>query len=62
MKNTPITNLSDVLGWLGTIAYIVAYLLLSIGKLKAEQKTYHLLNILYKVNTAVMMILIKKCG
>ena len=35
-----------MIGWLGTLAYIVAYLLLSIGKLKAEQKTYHLLNIL----------------
>jgi hypothetical protein len=46
MKNTTITNLSDVLGWLGTLSYIVAYLLLSLGKLKAEQKTYHLLNIL----------------
>ena len=46
MKNTTITNLSDLLAWLGTLSYIVAYLLLSIGKLKAEQKTYHLLNIL----------------
>ena len=46
MKNTTITNLSDLLGWLGTLSYIIAYLLLSLGKLKAEQKTYHLLNIL----------------
>ena len=46
MKNTTIANFSDLIGWLGTLAYIIAYLLLSIGKLKAEQKTYHLLNIL----------------
>lgn len=38
MKNTTITNLSDLLGWLGTLSYIIAYLLLSLGKLKAEQK------------------------
>lgn len=53
MKNTTITNLSDVLGWLGTLSYIIAYLLLSLGKLKAEQKTYHLLNILGAIGLIV---------
>lgn len=46
MKNTTIADFSNWIGWVGTLAYIVAYLLLSIGKLKAKQKTYHLLNIL----------------
>lgn len=53
MKNTTIANFSDLIGWLGTLAYIVAYLLLSLGKLKAEQKTYHVLNILGAVGLTV---------
>ncbi|HEY4205383.1 MAG TPA: hypothetical protein VGM31_01170 [Puia sp.] len=35
-----------ILGWIGTIAYLAAYLLLSMGRLRADQKLYHLLNIL----------------
>jgi hypothetical protein len=34
-----------LLGWIGSIAYLLAYLLLTLNKLKAEQKLYHLLNI-----------------
>lgn len=45
MKSTTITNFSDLIGWLGTLSFIAAYLLLSLGKLKVQQKTYHLLNI-----------------
>jgi hypothetical protein len=58
MKNT-IADFSDVIGWLGTVAYIVAYLLLSVGKLKAEQKTYHLLNILGALGLIVNAIHLK---
>jgi len=35
-----------LLGWIGTFAYLIAYLLLSTGRLKAEKKLYHILNIL----------------
>lgn len=37
---------SAILGWIGTVAYLVAYFLLSIGKLRADRKLYHVLNIL----------------
>lgn len=33
-----------IIGWLGVIIFIVAYLLLSIGSLDAKKATYHLLN------------------
>jgi hypothetical protein len=46
-------NFSNLVGWLGTLSYIIAYFLLSLGKLKAEQKTYHLLNILGAVGLIV---------
>jgi hypothetical protein len=59
MKNTTIAHFSDLIGWLGTLAYIVAYLLLSVGKLKAEQKTYHLLNILGALGLIVNAIHLK---
>jgi hypothetical protein len=36
----------DWVGWVGAIAFIVAYLFLSIGRLSAESHTYHLLNII----------------
>ena len=35
-----------VLGWAGTISYLAAYLLLSMNKLKADQRLYHAMNIL----------------
>lgn len=35
-----------VLGWIGTISYLLAYLLLSIRKLQADQPVYHLLNVI----------------
>jgi purine-cytosine permease-like protein len=37
---------SSLLGWLGSSAYLLAYLLLTLNKLKADQKLYHLLNII----------------
>ncbi|HVU57576.1 MAG TPA: hypothetical protein VHD83_21080 [Puia sp.] len=36
----------SLLGWIGTISYLVAYLLLSMGRLRADRKLYHVLNIL----------------
>ncbi|MDR3712737.1 MAG: hypothetical protein P4L51_07975 [Puia sp.] len=33
-------------GWAGTISYLSAYLLLSMNRLKADQRLYHVLNIL----------------
>lgn len=35
-----------VLGWVGTISYLAAYLLLSVRKLKADQPVYHTLNVI----------------
>lgn len=37
--------LPSVAGWVGTLSYLLAYLLLSTNKLKVSQRTYHLLNI-----------------
>jgi hypothetical protein len=39
-------GLSSALGWIGTFAYLIAYLLLSTGRLKADKQLYHWLNIL----------------
>lgn len=38
-------NTSALLGWAGSIAYLLAYLLLSLNKLKQDHKAYHYLNI-----------------
>jgi hypothetical protein len=40
------TALPSIFGWIGTISYLIAYLLLSAGKLRADRKLYHVLNIL----------------
>ena len=39
-------NFPSISGWAGAISYLLAYLLLSLNKLKADQKIYHVLNIL----------------
>jgi len=39
-------GLSSLLGWVGSFAYLLAYLLLSTGRLKSDKKLYHWLNIL----------------
>jgi hypothetical protein len=36
----------QILGWMGTFAYLLAYLLLSINKINARQFIYHFLNII----------------
>ncbi|WP_336515456.1 CBU_0592 family membrane protein [Pollutibacter soli] len=38
--------MAAILGWTGTISYLLAYLLLSLNKLKSSQKIYHFLNII----------------
>lgn len=35
----------DMMGWLGTFFYILAYLLLTLRKIKSHQKIYHLMNV-----------------
>lgn len=35
---------AGLLGWIGTVAYLIAYLLLSIKKLRSDTVLYHLLN------------------
>lgn len=37
---------SSIMGWVGAVAYLVAYLLLSAGKLKSDKPSYHVLNII----------------
>ncbi|WP_090389401.1 CBU_0592 family membrane protein [Niabella drilacis] len=37
--------MSSTVGWVGSIAYLLAYLFLSLNKLKVERPTYHLLNL-----------------
>ena len=39
-------SIVDISGWLGVIFYVFAYLLLSIGVLKANSYRFHFLNIL----------------
>jgi hypothetical protein len=36
----------EVVGWVGAVLILLAYALLSSGKLRAETLTYHLMNIL----------------
>ena len=35
-----------IIGWIGAFLFIIAYLLLSLGKLKADGIIYHLMNVL----------------
>ncbi len=39
-------NIYPLLGWTGTLSYLMAYFLLSINKIKSNQLIYHTLNIL----------------
>ncbi|WP_300604153.1 hypothetical protein [Niabella sp.] len=39
-------KMSSVMGWVGSIAYLLAYLFLSMNRLKAERPLYHLLNMI----------------
>jgi hypothetical protein len=50
---------SIMLGWVGSFAYLLAYLLLSLNKLKAGQKAYHVLNIVGAVGLTVNALFIQ---
>lgn len=39
-------SVSSLVGWLGTGFYLLAYLLVSFDKVKANKPTYHVLNVL----------------
>jgi len=39
-------GLSTCLGWIGTFSYLLAYFLISIKKLRSDEKIYHVLNIM----------------
>ncbi len=45
MWSTVMNNLYPILGWIGTLAYLLAYFLLSINKINSNQLIYHTLNI-----------------
>jgi hypothetical protein len=38
-------GLYPILGWVGTLAYLLGYFLLSINKINARQMIYHMLNV-----------------
>lgn len=40
-----IKSIYPVLGWVGTLAYLLAYFLLSVNKMNARQLSYHALNV-----------------
>lgn len=46
-------NIHVVLGWVGTFFYLLAYFLLSINKLKSNQKLYHVLNIIGAIGLTI---------
>lgn len=46
MWSTVMNNLYPILGWIGTLAYLLAYFLLSINKINSNQLIYHTLNII----------------
>jgi hypothetical protein len=50
---------SLMLGWIGSFAYLLAYLLLSLNKLKSDQKAYHILNIVGALGLTVNAIFIQ---
>jgi len=39
-------NIFEAIGWLGAIFFILAYLLLSLDKLKSDGVTYQLMNVI----------------
>jgi hypothetical protein len=46
-------SISLVLGWIGSFSYVLAYLLLTLNKLKSDQRLYHVLNIVGAVGLTV---------
>jgi len=52
-------NLPELLGWIGAVAYLAAYFLLSINKLRSDRLLYHLLNILGAAGLTINAIYLK---
>ena len=46
MSGMTTTFLIELAGWLGAVFYVLAYLLLTLGKLSSQGIPFHLLNIL----------------
>jgi hypothetical protein len=46
-------NLYPILGYVGAFAYLLAYFLLSINKIKADQPIYHALNIVGAIGLTI---------
>jgi len=44
---------AEILGWIGSTVYIIAYLLLSLKKVTADSPMYHLLNIVGAVGLII---------
>ena len=54
-----LNRLPEVVGWIGAVAYLVAYFLLSINKLRSDRLLYHLLNILGAAGLTINAIYLK---
>ncbi|WP_315821469.1 CBU_0592 family membrane protein [Paraflavitalea speifideaquila] len=48
-----INSIYPVLGWVGTLAYLLAYFLLSVGRINARQLSYHTLNVVGAIGLTV---------
>jgi hypothetical protein len=48
-----------ILGWAGSIAYLLGYLLLTMKKLKPDSKTYHVLNVAGAVGLTINAIFLQ---
>lgn len=48
-----------IIGWAGSIAYLLGYLLLTMKKLKPDSRTYHLLNVAGAVGLTTNAILLQ---
>lgn len=48
-----INSIYPVLGWVGTLAYLLAYFLLSVNKINARQLSYHTLNVVGAIGLTV---------
>lgn len=39
-------DIVKIIGWIGSISYMAAYLLLSLNKIRVDRRFYHVLNII----------------
>jgi hypothetical protein len=52
-------DIYSIVGWTGSIAYLLGYLLLTMKKLKPDSKAYHALNIAGAIGLTVNAILLQ---